>query len=221
LRSEENIFQLFLARIRAWQDFMRRGTDSTLDPEAEIGLFGELVFLRSILEAGVAPTLAVEGWLGPINGIQDFALGAGAVEVKTTIAASGFHARIASLEQLDDSFRTPLFLAAVRLCQTSLGITLADIVEDARELLENDSEARSSFDIKLIHAGYLDAVSDSYKRRFALAGTQVIRVEDGFPRLIAAVVPRRVMHVRYELNLEGIDTNVVDTREALQQLGVI
>ena len=36
--AEDRLFQLFLARIRAWQDFMRRGTDTTLGPEAEIGL---------------------------------------------------------------------------------------------------------------------------------------------------------------------------------------
>src|SRR5437870_233713 len=97
--SEEKVLQVFLARIRAWQDFMRRGTDTVLAPEAEIGLIGELVFLRSIMEVITQSATVIDSWLGPLNGIQDFVLGTGAVEVKTTIAASGFPATIECLDQ--------------------------------------------------------------------------------------------------------------------------
>jgi hypothetical protein len=218
---EERSFQLFLARIRAWQDFMRRGTETTLGPEAEVGLFGELVFLRGILEAGVPPVFAVEGWLGPINGVQDFALGSGAVEVKTTIASAGFVATIASLEQMDDSARQPLFLAGVRICQEASGMSLPEIIENTRTLFRKHATARHSFDIKLLHAGYLDAVSDHYKRSFALVCMQIFRVAEGFPRLIRAGVPRHVIQARYELQIDGIDTITVPLHMVLEQLGVI
>ena len=39
----------FLARVAAWQQFMKRGTERLLSPEAEIGLFGELVMLLTLI----------------------------------------------------------------------------------------------------------------------------------------------------------------------------
>jgi hypothetical protein len=218
---EESIFQLFLARIRAWQDFMRLGTDMTLSPEAEVGLIGELVFLRSILKAGVPPVFAIEGWLGPINGVQDFALGTGAIEVKATIAATGFVATIASLEQLDDSIRQPLFLAGVRLCQGPSGMSLPEIIADTRELLCESATARSSFDIKLLHAGYMDALSGHYKRCFSPVCTQIFRIAEGFPRLTKSGVPHQVTRARYELDIDGINISSVSMNVVLEQLGVI
>jgi len=219
--AEERLFQLFLARIRAWQDFMRRGTDTTLGPEAEIGLFGELVFLRSMIEAGLPSAVAIEGWLGPMNGIQDFVLGGGAVEVKTTIATAGFPATIGSLDQMDDSTRQPLFLAAVRICLDATGMSLPTIIEDTRTLLSEDPAARHTFNIKLIHAGYLDAVSEHYKRTFAHVSTRILHVAEGFPRLTRARVPSQIIQARYELDIDGINTGTVAVRTALDQLGVM
>lgn len=218
---DECIFQLFLARIRAWQDFMRLGADMTLSPEAEVGLIGELVFLRDILKAGIPPVLVIESWVGPINGVQDFALGTGAVEVKTTISAVGFRANVASLEQLDDSARQPLFLAGVRLRLEASGMSLPEIIEDMRLLLLEDATARNSFDIKLLHAGYVDALSDRYRRSFSSVCTQIFRVAEGFPRLTKSAVPRQVMHACYELDIDGISTNNISMNAALEQLGVI
>jgi Putative PD-(D/E)XK family member, (DUF4420) len=88
--AEDRLFQLFLARIRAWQDFMRRGTDATLGPEAEIGPFGELVFLRSMVEAGLPSVVAIEGWAGPLNGIQNFVLEGGQLRSKLPLPPPGF-----------------------------------------------------------------------------------------------------------------------------------
>lgn len=219
--GEERLFQRFLSRIRAWQDFMRRGTDTTLDPEAEIGLFGELMFLRSMMDADLPSSVAVESWVGPLNGVQDFVLGGGAIEVKTTIATAGFPATIGSLEQLDDSTRQPLFLAAIRIRLDPAGVTLPALIKDARTSLSQDLGAQYMLNIRLIHAGYLDAVSDHYTRSFSNVSKRVLRVEEGFPRLTRSSVPVQVIQARYELEIDGINVGDVAVRDALAQLGVI
>ena len=101
--DEVPLLPLFTGRIRAWQAFMEAGRADVLSPAAEVGLVGELRFLQQILDAGVEPSIAVDGWCGPIDGLHDFLLGTGAVEVKTTTTSGEFPATIASLEQLDDS----------------------------------------------------------------------------------------------------------------------
>ena len=219
--SEEKVLQVFLARIRAWQDFMRRGTDTVLAPEAEIGLVGELVFLRSIMEVITQSATIIDSWLGPLHGIQDFALGTGAIEVKTTIAASGFPATIECLDQLDDSLRQPLFLAAVRLRVDPSGKSLPEIVEEARAHLPEDPVARNAFNSKLLYAGYLDAASEQYRRRFAHAGTRMLHVTDLFPRLTRAKLPPEIIDVRYQIDCDQVQADAVAVEVALKGLGLI
>lgn len=83
--------------------------------------------------------LALESWVGPLNAVRDFEIGTGAIEVKTTISAVGFPAKIGSLEQLDDSARQPLFLAGVRLRQGETGQNLSELVADIRDIAAGEA----------------------------------------------------------------------------------
>ena len=113
--GDDRLFQLFVGRIRAWQEFMEKGYDGVLGPEAEVGLFGELMVLNDLFGLGIPVAVALDCWQGPMDAIHDFEIGPGAIEVKATIAEAGFPATIGSLEQLDDAVRQPLFVAGVRL----------------------------------------------------------------------------------------------------------
>ncbi|WP_101050283.1 PD-(D/E)XK motif protein [Macromonas nakdongensis] len=180
--NEGKLLRIFVGRVAAWQEFMRKGAQ-TLSPEAEIGLFGELSVLRSILESGVAPLTALEAWVGPIDGLQDFTLGTGAIEVKATLSTTGFPARIGSLEQLDDSTRQPLFVAGVRLLQSETGASLPSLVEDLRKILHGDAESTRIVGERLLAAGYYAMHANNYIRRFTVLETRLIPVEGAFPRL--------------------------------------
>jgi hypothetical protein len=127
--NEFQLLRVFIGRVGAWQEFMRKGQQE-LSAEAEIGLAGELFVLRSIMDAGVSTAIAVESWLGPLDALQDFELGTGALEVKSTLSDVGFKAKIGSLEQLDDSIRQPLFVVSVRLKQVVNGKTLPEIIDE-------------------------------------------------------------------------------------------
>jgi len=94
--DDTRLLRVFLGRVRAWQEFMRKGAQA-LSPEAEIGLIGELTLLALIIEAGVPSALALEAWVGPNDGIQDFEIGTGAIEVKATLSPVGLPALIGSL----------------------------------------------------------------------------------------------------------------------------
>ncbi len=86
--SQEHLFGLFLSRIKAWQDFMARNWRGVLAPEAETGLYGELVVLRALAGAGISAACAVDSWQGPLNGLHDFSASSGAIEVKTTVSVT-------------------------------------------------------------------------------------------------------------------------------------
>ncbi|MDA8120261.1 PD-(D/E)XK motif protein [Acidiferrobacter thiooxydans] len=218
--GEERLLRTFLARVRSWQEFMRKGAQA-LSPEAEIGLIGELIFLREAVRAGLPAPLALDAWVGPLSGIQDFEIGPGALEVKATLSARGFPAKIGSLEQLDDSVRKPLFLAGVRLSQRESGRNLPEFVEDVRVELRGNSGTEGVLSDRLLAAGYRDAHADRYPRRFIVEGVRVVEVGDGFPRMVAGTVPDGIGRVIYEIDFDrapGTDAGVVG---ALRKLGAL
>lgn len=217
--QEHLIFHAFLARIRAWQDFMQRGAEGVLGPEREIGLFGELYLLRALLAAGMSPDLAVHAWQGPIGGIQDFTIGSGAIEVKSTMATNSFPARVGSLEQLDDDFVKPLYLAGVRLGVGANGLSLADAVADTRDALDLDPLARREFESRLLHAGYLDSAAPRYTRLFEHLATRILLVTPLFPHLTRSLVPPGVVRAQYEIDIDVFTSPGVTLMDALKDLG--
>ena len=218
--DEARLLRVFLGRVRAWQEFMRKGAQA-LSPEAEIGLVGEITLLAAIIEAGVPAAAAVESWVGPLDGIQDFELGTGAIEVKATLSSTGFPARIGSLEQLDDAVRQPLFVASVRLRQVADGQNLPDFVSALKASIAGDPEAERMFAERLLAAGYFDAHTDRYPRRFDLAGTRLIEVGLGFPRLTPGAVPAGVLKAMYEIDLDKAPGESVGPEAALKRMGAL
>jgi hypothetical protein len=202
--DQRAIFRLFLDRIQAWQNFMRREHEGLLSMEAEIGLHGELILLAMLLDAGLEAPYAVKSWRGPLHGLHDFETAAGAIEVKTTASEQGFPVKILSLEQLDPSLAEPLYLAGIHLSADPEGLNLAGRVEGVRQRLRNDSAALLAFSTLLLHAGYADAMADRYPRRFVHDLTRLLQVDDHFPSLTRHKVPSEISAVRYEIDLDRI-----------------
>lgn len=218
--DQHRLLRVFLGRVKAWQEFMRKGAQA-LSPEAEIGLIGELTILVAVIDAGVASSAAVEAWVGPLDAVQDFELGTGAVEVKATVSSVGFAARIGSLEQLDDSVRQPLFVAGAKFRQIANGANLPDLVASMRAKVALDPEATRLLSERLIAAGYFDAHADRYARRFEAAGIRLIEITPAFPRLVHATVPQGIMRAIYDIDLDKAAGPNWDVAAALMKLGAI
>jgi hypothetical protein len=210
----------FLGRIRAWQEFMRKGA-VPLSAENEVGLIGELTILEKMLEVGLAPEAAIGAWSGPLDGIRDFELGFGAIEIKTTIASAGMVAKIGSLEQLDDTNCKPIFLGAVKYALTDSGQTLPEKISAIRVQLESDPITLSEFDDRVLAAGYMPAHLSQYHRRFSLREIAILEVDENFPRLMHGNVTPGVISARYEINLEPLLSLDIGLTTALKKLEMI
>jgi hypothetical protein len=121
---------------------------------------------------------------------------------------------------LDNASRQPLFLAGVRLCPDDKGTSLPDLVDRARALIADDP-AKSMFDAKLLHAGYMDAARDDYQRRYETVERRIITVDNSFPRLTKGSVPSGILSARYEIDLDHAQSPAVKMHEALERLGVL
>ncbi len=201
--DEQTVVNVLLARIRAWQDFMSYPRAGILSEDEEIGLHGELVVLEQLLAALPDAAAVVDMWQGPLRGLHDFMLPLGAMEAKATTSATGFRATIGSLEQLDVSIRSPIYLAAARLAASSAGLTLPQRVAQLRALLTmRGSEAVQAFSARLLRAGYIDAFADQYARRLIVSDLRWIDVRADFPLLTSASVPSGVVSARYVIDLD-------------------
>jgi hypothetical protein len=210
----------FIARIVAWQHFMRRSADEPLSPEAEVGLVGELEMLLQLITTGVMAGDSLEAWKGPLDGIHDFSFGAAAVEVKSTVSPVTFPAMIGSIKQLDDSLVRPIFVACVRLALEPSGRTLPELVAEVRHQLGGDQTALALFDSRLLHGGYVDAHGTRYSRKFAVRDMRVLRVSNTFPRLTRLNVPAQITDVKYEIDIDRIGGSPIDLAAALDEMGV-
>lgn len=216
--AEMDLLHLFLGRIRGWQEFMERGSVSILGPDAELGLVGELVLLRRLIDHGIPARTVLEAWQGPLRGLHDFVLGSGAIEVKATATVQGFQARVQSLDQFDETVRQPLFCCAVRFTERADGATLPEHIDAAAALLQGDFLALGLFETRLLQAGYLAATADRYTRRLNPREVRLLRIGETFPRLTASTVPAGVLRARYDVDLDLIALEDVGLSEALRQL---
>ena len=216
--SEERLAVRLVDRVRAWQEFMQRSGSGVLSPDEELGLFGEVLMLGTLLEKGMPAAAAVQAWQGPVGGGQDFAINTGGIEVKSSASADRFIARVSSLEQLDDSMRNPIFVAAMGLAGDERGQTLPECISHVRSQLEGDS-ARDMFTVRLLHAGYAERLASHYGRRCVLKTLRMLHVQGAFPRLTRAGVPAGIVKARYEVDLDGAANHAVPLDVALQLLG--
>jgi hypothetical protein len=209
----------FLARVSAWQDFMERGKPDFLSKQNEIGLFGELVVLQELMTAGVPAGIAVECWQGPFRAIHDYCFDGGAIEVKTATTSTGFLAKVGSIEQLDETIATPLFLAAVRIKELSDGVSLPTIVESFRNAL-GESSSRTLFEGRLRVVGYVDEHVEHYTSRYKPDPVEYHEVTGNFPRLVARNVHSAIRRLTYEFDVELAGSTPDHIHTVKQRLGL-
>jgi hypothetical protein len=219
--DRNQLSRLFLVRIRAWQAFMEKDRAGILGLEAEIGLYGELLVVRALVDAGIAALDAIESWCGPLDGLHDFEIGTGAIEVKSTLATSGFPATIWSIEQLDDTVRQPLFLAGIRLALSGTGRTLPELIAELRHRIHDQLEALATFESRLLQAGYLDPFAEHYVRRFTMVRMILLAIDSRFPRLTRPMIPAPITKLWYVIDLDLVPATPTALPDALHRLGCI
>ena len=208
-----------VARIMAWQSFMAPPTGGPLSVEAQTGLFGELLFLRELLVTGVPVPSAIAAWEGPLHGAQDFRLGPGAVEVKSSLASEGFVAKIQSLEQLDDSDRAPVFLLALRLQEDDASPSLPELVRSVRSELSKQGSTHA-FDVRLSAAGYHADHEPIYARRLRPGQRRIFKVGTDFPRLFSGNIASRIRRANYDIEIDDMGEAIVNDETMFSGLGL-
>ena len=211
-----DVLETFLERVREWQEFMTR-TRRPLSPDAQIGLLGELWFLKLLVDTSLGSG-ALDCWQGPLRAAQDFHVRAGAIEVKSTVRTGSFLARINSIEQLDGE-KALIFLCAFRFEENVDGISLAGLVSELR-MKFGMAGVQRRFEALLMVIGYLDEHAQQYSRTMTLLNVRVFRVEGAMPRITRAALPAAIRSAIYTLDVDALEVPAIGVSELIKELGL-
>lgn len=201
--SSKCIFATLISRLRSWQEFMKRPRTGLLTVEEQTGLFGELVFVKEMIAQSDDPSNILNSWVGPLRADQDFHIGAGAVEIKSTISSDGFPASIQSIGQLDDDVRQPLYIGTLKIDIHEDGTSLPMLVESLREHFVRKGVG-GRFRARLEQSGYFNEHAEHYPRKLHSKNIQFLLVSDGFPRLTPASLGGVLLKAQYKIDIDRI-----------------
>lgn len=193
-------------RLARWKNFFQRGTPLGLNREEYVGLYGELSFIETGLNAGVTALTMINAWQAPLGTNQDFLFGPIAVEIKTTTGNDIDAVRITNTRQLDSTGLQSLFLTRYAFdFRQGGGRTLPQLVATLKSAFSALSpDILTTFSDRLLEAGFLDATPSEFDDwGFTPRHFDVFGVGDGFPRLLESGLPSGVSEISYTLNLSA------------------
>ena len=192
--------RMLLGRLGHWQQVLARRRSRRLSRQEEIGLFGELLFLRDVLSIRMGFATAIGAWRGPYGDEQDFALPSALVEVKTQGASSDARLMVSSENQLDTS-SGPIFLCRQRIAMApaSAGESLDALVSQLLATTADLSAANVRFRTGLDAAGWTDKAG--YDQCWSVTDRTFFCITDGFPRIVPTDLLPGVSRVRYQVSI--------------------
>lgn len=204
--------------LQKWKVFFSTGMKPVLSEIRVQGLYGELLFLKELIE-DMGESI-VNSWVGINNETHDFYIGQNAVEIKTTVTQAPYMAHINSEYQLDDrDVGGRLFLKMYALRKASNGgQKLPELVSEIRNLLKNDGNYLSSFNDKLIKAGYFDITEDYYTIGYARRDTYSFEVKNDFPRVLRAELANGIYDLEYNVAISHCMKFAIEAQELIQAL---
>jgi hypothetical protein len=199
--DEKQVVDELLNRLAKWQALFERLGQQGLSAEAQRGLYGELYFLRKILQQGIDKRHCISSWQEPTNKIQDFQHERWAVEVKTTHGNNHQRIQISNERQLDDSIIPELFLYHLSLdIRQNYGESLNEMVEWVADSLTPDINALNAFRLKLFEAGYFDVHRPQYSDTgYSIRQESIYKIEGDFPRITESDIRNGVGNVKYSI----------------------
>ena len=186
-----------------WHNFFKRKYEKQLTLEEEMGLFGELYYIkRWLVTYAQEPPLIIKDWKGPLKNRIDFVNKSRGVEIKTVSPKIRDEIRISSEKQLEV---TPvindlhLYVLKIEISE-SIGQTLQIMIEEIESiLLERAPSLAVKFKDLLLEIG---VTSDDYDSNFFYVHEELVyQVRDSFPRITSESLPIGISNVSYTIDL--------------------
>lgn len=220
--NETKLVKTILNRFEKWKSLFTKIISQGLLPEEQRGLFGELYFLRKLLQYKSNSIQVLNSWIGPSGEVRDFQINNWALEVKTTHGNNHQKIQINSERQLDNTHLDKLFLYHLSLEKAQgNGETLNQIIASISEMLDTDAIALNRFKSKLYEAGYFEHHFDLYNEvGYFIRHENFYNVEGEFPRIIENEIRGGVGDVKYSIILSQCEAFIETEQSVFETLNI-
>lgn len=218
---KEGIIPYVINHLRKWQKFMEELSHDILTENQRKGLFGELVFIYTVLIPKIGVRNAILSWVGPEKAQQDFILYDNiGIEIKTTSSKLPVSLHISSEKQLDPSGFRELFLCHYSVNKVKSDTdTLPDLVGKIFSACECDSELRMEFSRKLLAVNYRKKDEDKYlDYAYSVIDKPVYLITAAFPNITPGDLKKGVGNVTYSIQCGVLEPFRIDDELFYQKI---
>ena len=220
MEAESEAVSIFTLKINSWRNIFSRGPVQTLSTEEQVGLYGELEFIKTLLNENFPTSEVIDAWKGADAEDKDFQFQNIGIEVKSSHKQDKL-VKISNIRQLDDAGYAELYLYYYSFAKSNGETnTLPMQIDEIRSLLVG-SPYLEEFESKLLNVGYNDADKDSYKASYAMTYEEAYKIEDKFPKITSINVMQGVLDASYVVDLNICDDSVVTYNDLIQKIKLI
>ncbi|MFA7116835.1 MAG: PD-(D/E)XK motif protein [Bacteroidales bacterium] len=203
ITDTKKVVATIINQLKKWEFLFDKINGKGLSPIEQQGLFGELFFLRKILNLTLKYDKIVSSWVGCDNAPQDFLIDDNAIEVKTSIG-NGKKISISNESQLDETSLNNLFLSHLSLgISEDKGETLNNLIQSIKDKISLDIVSLNLFDTKLLHVGYFNNHKFQYDNKYYIMKNEKnYQIKGDYPRIKKSKLLKGVENVKYSIDIE-------------------
>jgi len=199
--QKENIRQI-LTKLQSWRKCFEDEKYAGLSIEEQIGLFGELNYIKKTLSKNISLQNILEYWKGPEGGLHDFKHQNFLLEVKT-FSKNKNKIRISNPQQLNYTFFKNIYLCSVEINFDFSGKTIVDLINELTNKFSTNEKLLSQFSEKLNQAGYLDVHKENYNEKFIVNKIEYYKVTENFPTILPDQIHSQISDVFFSINIHA------------------
>lgn len=215
-KSDSEIKNEFKEFLYKWTVFFKNTNGSILSDSRQLGLWGELNWLHTLLKSNIKSEVSLKSWIAPDKRVYDFDIDSQVVEVKATRTKEPRKIIINNEKQLNDIGLKSLHLLvfSAKTGKKRVG-SLPEIVERIKKSIDEKSLLRI-FENKLIKSGYLKIHEKKYMSAFIIEKIELFKIRDGFPRIIT--LPKGTGDIKYSILISSCMDYQVSLENYLKEL---
>jgi len=220
ITESQQALTLINQRVNYWRKLFSRATGELLSTERQRGLFGELFFLRLLLQNAYNHKEAIYSWRGAESANQDFATNRNAVEIKTSIANNP-SVHISNEQQLDFTAWDHLFLVLLSITETTGNQnSLAGMIEEIKDLVNHDPDLIREFETKLECVGINSEMIENYNEiSYSVTNRRFYRVQDGFPAILKENLhSEAIYNVKYQIDISSCASFEIQEEDVIKAI---
>lgn len=204
VNDEAMALSILKRRFFTWKKLFQKTSERDVSKEKLLGLFGELLVLKSILAPKYGINTAIIAWGGPDLQSKDFTVDDTWYEVKT-IGANSDSIHISSITQLSSNLPGHLIVVQAEAVspESEYGYSMIDVIKEI--LIKITDETIENTLIRKIQNIGIDVFGKETAVRFDIKSISSYAVSDDFPRITEISVPfPEITDVHYSISKAAI-----------------